>query len=360
MNSIPFVSYRKPNTLDIVTFFPGKSGIHEITSLRQILSLAGFVFFPFRVTEKTPGYLFQPRHVLHGNRFSKEETIFLERGELSVPESGLDRTELHISSREEYNDQIAALLSAVHSGELNKAILSRIMLVDPFDTDNIPEVFQGLLGKYPEAYTYMFFIPGKELWLGAFTESLLRIRENKISTMSVAGTQAIRNRALETICWDSKDIEEQRTVSEYIRKRFRQFGISDYTEDGPYAFRAGRIVHLRTDFTADIQVSREKLGQLLEALHPTPAVCGTPKQDAIQKILAVERHDRLYYSGFMGSVNIDNETNLFVNLRCMKVLSGKLALFAGGGIVSESDPDKEWEETCIKAQTLLSVIKHHQ
>jgi isochorismate synthase len=95
---------------------------------------------------------------------------------------------------------------------------------------------------------------------------------------------------------------------------------------------------------------------MLQLLHPTSAVCGMPKEPALQFILDNEKHSRAFYSGFLGPVNVASETHIFVNLRCMQIYTDKAVLYAGAGITADSDPQKEWEETELKCLTLLNVF----
>ena len=96
--------------------------------------------------------------------------------------------------------------------------------------------------------------------------------------------------------------------------------------------------------------------ELLEALHPTPAVCGSPKDEAMNLIRKLEEKDREYYCGIVGPARIRGSTNLFVNLRCMRVFEDKIRLHAGGGITKDSDPEAEWMETENKCQTMLDLL----
>jgi isochorismate synthase len=114
---------------------------------------------------------------------------------------------------------------------------------------------------------------------------------------------------------------------------------------------------LKTDFTSSASVINGNVGNLLNNLHPTPAICGSPTKEALEIICSVEKHDREYYAGFLGPVGMENPIMLFVNLRCMQITDTNLILYAGGGITLESNPVDEWYETEIKAGTLLSVIK---
>ena len=97
-------------------------------------------------------------------------------------------------------------------------------------------------------------------------------------------------------------------------------------------------------------------GLMLGLLHPTSAVCGTPKQEAIDFILATEKHERSMYSGYLGPVNLDNATHLFVNLRTVEIKGNRAIFYAGCGITEDSDPEKEWQETQMKCQTLQRIL----
>ena len=100
-----------------------------------------------------------------------------------------------------------------------------------------------------------------------------------------------------------------------------------------------------------------EVGRVLSALHPTPAVCGIPKQAALEFILNNESHERKYYSGFCGPLNMDGATHLYVSLRCMEIMDNVCRLYAGGGLLIDSEEKREWEETKIKLNTMLNVLR---
>jgi isochorismate synthase len=115
------------------------------------------------------------------------------------------------------------------------------------------------------------------------------------------------------------------------------------------------LLHLNTSYTIDTkEINFGNLSSvMLDLLHPTPAVCGMPKEAAESIIEKIEEYDREFYSGYLGPVNIDNNSHLFVNIRTMKIENQQVYAFAGGGITEDSDPEKEWNETEIKLQTIL-------
>ena len=95
---------------------------------------------------------------------------------------------------------------------------------------------------------------------------------------------------------------------------------------------------------------------LINSLHPTPAICGIPKSVATDFILKYEGYNRAYYSGYLGELNMNDSTNLFVNLRCMQIENNMAAIYVGGGITNESIPENEWLETVSKSEIMKKVL----
>jgi isochorismate synthase len=95
---------------------------------------------------------------------------------------------------------------------------------------------------------------------------------------------------------------------------------------------------------------------VIQLLHPTPAVCGLPKEQSKAFILENENYDRTFYTGFLGELNMENKTDLFVNLRCMEICESQANLFMGCGITKDSIPEKEWEESINKSFTMKRVL----
>ena len=131
-----------------------------------------------------------------------------------------------------------------------------------------------------------------------------------------------------------------------------------YERNGPYTVQAGHLLHLCTDFTVSLDQQNSSLlaNRMLKSLHPTSAVCGMPKEKAMAYICEYEKYDRQFYTGFLGPVNWEHETRLFVNLRCLQLYGKEAIIYAGAGITVDSDPKREWLETETKCDTLLKVM----
>jgi isochorismate synthase len=176
----------------------------------------------------------------------------------------------------------------------------------------------------------------------------------------VAGTQAYHpGTSLQEVAWRQKEIEEQALVSRYIINCFKKIRLREFEEVGPKTVVAGNLLHLKTTYTVDMEETQFPLlgSVMLDLLHPTSAVCGMPKTPAAAFLNQFEAFDRALFSGYLGPVNINNGTHLYVNLRCMQIQAAKALLYAGAGITEDSVPEREWMETQLKCDTLLEVMK---
>ena len=156
-------------------------------------------------------------------------------------------------------------------------------------------------------------------------------------------------------CWDAKNRREQAYVAEFITRCLSDHGYAPEA-DGPRPMRAGNVVHLCTDFAFPLRHTH-RLGTLLAYLHPTPAVCGYPKEEAYRFIAGHEGLDRRYYAGFLGWLDPAGRTDLYVNLRCMEWGAGAVHFYAGGGIMPESEWRSEWNETALKMRPLTNYFQ---
>jgi isochorismate synthase len=158
--------------------------------------------------------------------------------------------------------------------------------------------------------------------------------------------------------WTQKEIEEQALVSRYIINCFKTIRLREFEEDGPRTVQAGNLIHLKTKFSVDMnEVGFPTLGTtMIKLLHPTSAVCGMPKDKAFDFLKANENIDRKFYSGFLGPVNIEKATNIFVNIRCAEFGKNKVSFYSGAGITQDSDPEKEFLETELKMKIMEKVV----
>lgn len=272
---------------------------------------------------------------------------------------------LSTSSSSDYIENVRQAVETIQLGHIQKIVLSRTKQIALSGDFEVLSAFEKLCQAYPNAFVSVVSLPEEgAIWLGATPETLVSVdAKNIFRTVSLAGTQSSYDVQGKPIPasegrWTQKEIEEQAIVSRYIIECFKKIRLREYVESGPKTVIAGNLMHLRTDYAVDKEaVNFPQLGTvMLELLHPTSAVCGMPKFPALQFILDHESHPREYYSGFFGPVNIQQESHLFVNLRTMKITDDQATLYAGAGITEDSIPEREWQETEMKYQTLLDVI----
>jgi len=344
---ISFAAYSLPGNIKF-TFIAQREGVEIFDSLEEIGK--GFIIYPFDVNKKHP-ILF-----IKNDFFLKEgdETInlfeFVQSREDYTNNTSSKTAE---QSKEDYLKLFNQFKHVLDGGEFKKLVLSRVKNLTVADSFDIIDLFKKLNQKYPNSFNHLSFTPKSGVWLGASPELLLSINDENAKTVALAGTQKKDN--FSNYTWDEKEIEEQKLVIDYIQNiletQFPKSSIKITNE----TIEAGEMVHLRTNFTFPSKHIK-KLPTFIKELHPTPAVCGLPKEKAKQFILKNESHDRAYYSGFLGPINIDNQSHLFVNLRCLKFEGNTLSLFLGGGLTKNSIGEKEWEETELKATTLESLL----
>jgi isochorismate synthase len=195
------------------------------------------------------------------------------------------------------------------------------------------------------------------IWLGASPEQLLKSNSANFNTIALAGTQKTND--FQEVNWKKKEIEEQQIVTDYIVNKLGTVA-QNLEVSKPYSFKAGLLWHIKTDISG-ILASNFSLQKVIRLLHPTPAVCGLPKDASKAFILENEHYDRTFYTGFLGELNYgDTEetqnSDLFVNLRCMEIVDNQAHLFMGCGITKDSIPEKEWEESVNKSMTMKKIL----
>lgn len=277
---------------------------------------------------------------------------FSFRAELFSPQT--PRKPDLVMSREEHFALISKTTAAIRAGDPGKVVISRIKRVPRDPSFSMPLLLERLEQSYPLAFVYCFRDQAGEMWTGASPELLLRRRGNVYQTVSLAGTQPwTEDMPLVDYRWGKKETEEQQIVTDFILSELRANGARELSVSEPSTVRAGGVVHLKSyiSFESDLDSAH-----WLRTLHPTPAVCGFPRDRSLQFITTNEPQDRAYYSGYLGIQHPNGDADFFVNLRCMRVCDEYFDIFVGGGIMGASDADAEWDETEWKARTMLNLI----
>ena len=350
---LPFVVYRKPNSKEIIGILQKDNQLHHTSDYSE----KGFVFAPFNA-DSSP--ILMPLDELIKTECREIERI--AKGVDDILEGNVMEMEFHLNLVQKGVQQIK-------KGKFDKVVLSRKLEVDCLESPL--KIFQKLISTYNSAFCYLWYHPKIGMWLGATPEILLRTENNRLTTMSLAGTKPFTSK--ENPSWGQKELDEQLMVTNYIANALKD-QVTKIEVSEVESVRAGNIWHLRTKLTG---VFQNNLSRVINALHPTPAICGIPLSSARKFIQVHENYNREYYTGFLGELNLKQEidrtsnsrnqenksyraiktkTELFVNLRCMQMVDGKAIVYVGGGITKDSVPENEWLETIVKSKTILSIL----
>lgn len=336
---LPFVCYCKPNSDKIIALFQKNDHLVELNGTDL-----GFAFVSFDNLQR---YLIpENQSDIYVETVSNEAFVVAKNIHFPINES----------DKIQYENLVEKGVGAILNNKFEKVVLSRkeIISISNFD---IELMFNQLIMNYSTAFNYCFYHPKIGFWSGASPEQFLKIEESKLKTVALAGTQLF-DKDSETI-WQEKEIEEQQIVTDFIVSNLKEFS-KKVSVSKPYTHQAGSIVHIKTDIEAEINI--KNVNEIINALHPTPAVCGFPKEVAKSFIIENEGYNREFYAGFLGEWKKDflsyreNYSDLFVNLRCMKISQSQAELFVGCGINKGSVPEKEYIEMVNKSQIMKKVL----
>lgn len=354
--NIPFASYRLPLNREIITIVQHHSMPERLKSLNDLHNKTGFVVAPFTESSVHGTFFLQPDCVFFSNDIAD---IYIEK--LSANDRFIElkknKNTTKTTTPDEFIGNVNQAVSAMKANEFQKVVLSKVRVEQLPDGFQPEDFFLKLCQKYPHAFVYMMQLPEVGCWMGATPEPLLTIENGRVKTVSLAGTQVATELETEDYRWSSKEIEEQGIVTNFVEQTLCSLQVSNITKTGPENYRAANLIHLKTAFEFPQTDVENRFSDLLKALHPTPSVGGLPKNEARDFILANEQHDRSYYTGFFGPVNINEKSAIFVNLRCLQLFDNNFVLYSGAGITSSSVAEREWEETDNKMLTLMNVMK---
>ena len=347
----PFAVYQHPGTGEVCVVAQCDM-LNHVCDVKEVIDKPGFIIFPFNSAKTNEGFFINKELFACGNdEFDKLLNDLKRLSPNNKPQGVRPVTE---TKKSDYMRVAEYAVQKLKKGELDKVVLSRVKEKEVDAGFNVGDFYQRLTKKYPNAFVYLFSIPGTGTWIGATPETLLnRMPDGEMVIMALAGTA--KSEAGKPVEWGQKEIEEQRYVSDYIKLRLSELGISSFMEEPTQTVTAGNMAHIRTIFRIPVGEADE-VAELIKGLHPTPAVCGLPKAEAYRFIEQVEQHDRRFYTGYLGPWRLNGMSTLFVNLRCAEITNDKISLFVGGGLTAASNPEKEWQETELKATTLLSVF----
>ena len=328
-SKIPFVAY-KFSEKDKVSCIIGKSTRIKCSELDK---KNGFIFMPFDCSKK--GIYIKP-----------QKKIITQSILQSVFNNTIQHSQINFQrKKKEYISYVSQVISNLKKYKLRKIVASTCLEYN-IQYVSISEIFIRLISLNPSAFSYMFFSEETGIWIGASPEQLVEITKNKLTAHALAATKINYHQK-----WNNKELNEQQIVLSDMINNLAKY-CDDISTSEIQTVSAGNLFHLRNSITAK---PKGEISEIINSLHPTPAVAGSPKQSSIEYILKNEKNNRQYYTGYLGILNED-DCNLFVNIRCAQIIGNKLKVFVGAGITSESIPENEWDEILEKSKTILRIF----
>ncbi|MFB6151469.1 MAG: isochorismate synthase MenF [Haloarculaceae archaeon] len=257
--------------------------------------------------------------------------------------------------------QIGEAADRIERGTLRKVVLAQSQTVELDGPPSIPAVYERLSETYPDCFRFLVAPADGGQFFGATPERLVTRDGRTVRTEALAGSNGRGDTAAEDewlvreLRESEKDRHEHELVVEAIKDQLGPFARSITTGDRTVR-KLATVQHLQTPITADLAEDDHVLS-LVEALHPTPAVGGLPPDEALRTIQETETFERGWYASPVGWFDAAGNGTFAVGIRSAVADGRRVTLFAGNGIVADSDPDREWNEVKLKYRPVLDALE---
>lgn len=297
------------------------------------------------------------------NKFDNFIKIVSEINSSEVESTGLNSSILSEENNNEiqsWNESVTKALKELGNGSLKKLVLSRVYNINLDSEINWDKLLQKLISRFPDCY--LFFVKNKNsIFFGSSPEMFLKVTDQIAEVESVAGS-APRGEKSESdyeleknLKASDKNHQEHLFVSDFISDILIRYSNDVRIIEEKQIRKLDNIQHLITRISAVLN-TKENLFELIDSLFPTPALCGVPKNYAMELIRSLEKHDRGLYSGIVGVMDFENNCELAVSIRSALASGKQVTAFAGAGLLKNSDPAEELIETNLKLDTILSLF----
>lgn len=240
-------------------------------------------------------------------------------------------------------------INAIHAKDLKKVVLARTKTIEGVSKEASIQWYKNLSEAYPTALVFFISTHESGVWIGATPELLIEKTGNRFHTIALAGTSN-----LPSPDWSLKDYDEHNQVVSFLSDELNKLNVEDLRMTEPHSTRYGALFHLKTGVSF---LSTLGLQDVVNVIHPTPALCGYPKEKALEYIQQSESFPREFYTGSIVIESPNGDGISYAFLRCGKLLDdSRLVIYAGCGIVGDSIPQKEWGESEAKATSILSYL----
>ena len=336
---LPFIIFSKPKSNTIDFYFQTDSNLYE-DSIKFKDNI--FVFSPF--DNKKNKTIYTPLNKCISHKIDYKP---LDKSTNRI----YDNNE-NLFEKNKFINLVDFSIKLLDKGILEKVVLSRVETIDkPKFIFN--ELLNNLFLSTNNSFRYIWYHPKIGFWIGSTPEKLLSIKNKTMETVALAGTKKIVD-GINRV-WNNKEIEEQKYVKDYILKSLSK-NVHNISYKDTDNVQSGELLHLNTLISGNLK-SFSDYKNIIQSLHPTPAVCGIPLNESKQFIDNNEYYNRKYYTGYLGIINEQKQyLSLFVNLRCAELTQSKINIFVGAGITRDSNSNNEFQETFHKTQIIKKVF----
>ena len=266
-------------------------------------------------------------------------------------------------SSDEWKKRVAEAISRVATNTVDKVVLARDVIATSSSEIDVRPMLRKLADEYPSTWTFSV-----EGLVGATPELLLRLSRGMVTSRVLAGTipktgDDEKDLALAaSLARSSKDLEEHEYAVRSVAEALDPFCSSTNVPESPFVLHLANVMHLATDVTGALVETKQHIDafSLLKSLHPSAAVCGTPRNIAFDIIDEIEGLNRGRYAGPVGWIDSSGDGELGIALRCGQITDHTIRIFAGCGIVAGSNPEKELEESNAKMVAMRSALQADQ
>ncbi|HKI78410.1 MAG TPA: isochorismate synthase [Ignavibacteriaceae bacterium] len=262
--------------------------------------------------------------------------------------------------KKKWKQIVNTVIEEIENQRVDKVVLARRNEFLLTDEPSLEGITSKLVEKYPGCSTFFFHF-GKSYFFGASPETIGRFSNNAAEFDALAGSAPRGKDKKEDddfekqLLSSDKDIEEHNIVIEYIKNNLASVMDEIEIKNQLSVKKLSNIQHLHTVISSKIKPG-ESLLSIIKEIYPTPAVCGSPKDEALHLIKKLENFKRGLYSGIIGWFNFENEGDFVVALRSAISIGTKIIAYAGSGIVKNSDPNKEFLETELKLKPVMTLF----
>ena len=262
-------------------------------------------------------------------------------------------------SSDAWKERVAEAIKRIEQSEVDKVVLARDLVATTTSEIDARPILKNLAAEYPSTWT--FAVDGL---VGATPELLLRLSRGMVTSRVLAGTipktgDDEKDLALAgSLARSSKDLEEHEYAVRSVAEALEPFCSSTNVPESPFVLHLANVMHLATDVTGALIETKQRVDafSLLKSLHPSAAVCGTPRNIAFDIIDEIEGMNRGRYAGPVGWIDASGDGELGIALRTGQISGKEIRIYAGCGIVAGSNPEKELEESAAKMIPMKSAL----